>query len=250
MAHAARPTLRRRLLAALARLAPLPLRPLLRLLHASMRVEILGAEELRAHWTRGQRAILCFWHNRLLMLPIIAGGAPMCIMVSQHRDGELAAGLLGAWGIATVRGSTTRGGVGGFLRMVDAYRRGHNLVVLPDGPRGPRYVAKPGVVHLARATGAPIYPMAYAATRVRQLRSWDRLLVPSPFARAVVVVGAPLAVPAHASAEDLAALRGEIEQRLVAVTTAAEARAGMTSLTPDPAPPGRRAARPESLPPP
>lgn len=250
MASAGRPTLRRRLLAAFASLAPLLLRPLLRLLQASLRVEIVDGEELCARWARGERAILCFWHNRLLMLPIVAAGVPVCIMVSQHRDGELATRLLAAWGIATVRGSTTRGGVGGFLRMVDAYRRGHNLAVVPDGPRGPRYVAKPGVVHLARATGAPIYPMAYAATRVRQLRSWDRLLIPSPFARAVVLVGTPLSVPPEASAANLEALRGEIERRLVAVTTAVEARAGMTVLTPDPAPPGRRVSAPESLPPP
>ena len=89
-------------------------------------------------------------HPRLLAQPPadaadVTAGQPVCIMVSQHRDGEIATGLLGAWGVATVRGSATRGAVGGFLRLVDAYRHGHNLAVLPDGPRGPRYVAKPGV---------------------------------------------------------------------------------------------------------
>ncbi|HSP95886.1 MAG TPA: lysophospholipid acyltransferase family protein [Candidatus Dormibacteraeota bacterium] len=249
MAGASRLTLRRRGLAALAALAPLLLRPLLRLLQATSRIEYVDAEGLRARWAGGERAVLAFWHNRLLMLPIVAAGQPVCIMVSHHRDGEMATGLLGAWGVTTVRGSATRGAVGGFLRLVDAYRRGCNLAVLPDGPRGPRYVAKPGVVHLAKAVQAPIFPMAYAADRLRHLRSWDRLPLPLPFAHVVVAVGEPLSVPAGATSEELGALRAELERRLVEITAAVEARVGMPAVASDPAPaPARRAAS-ESSPP-
>lgn len=237
MADAGRHSLRRRLLAALAALAPPVLRPLLRLLQASLRIELVGAEDLHARWARGGRAILCFWHNRLLMLPIVAAGQRACIMVSQHRDGEIGTRLLAGWGIDAVRGSATRGAVGGFLRLVAAYRDGSNLVVLPDGPKGPRYVAKPGVVRLAKAVGAPIYPMAYAARPVRQLDSWDRLLIPLPFARVAVLVGAPVEVPAAASPEEVDALCAEVERRLLAVTAAAEARVGMVSAGADAPPP-------------
>jgi lysophospholipid acyltransferase (LPLAT)-like uncharacterized protein len=243
MADAGQLTVRRRILAALAALAPVVLRPALRLLQATLRVEYVGIEDLRARWARGERAILSLWHNRLLMLPLIAAGQPVCIMVSQHRDGELASRLLGAWGVATVRGSATRGAVGVFLRLVDAFRHGHNLAVLPDGPRGPRYVAKPGVVHLAKALGAPIYPMAYAASRVRYLRSWDRLRIPLPFARVVIAVGAPLSVPAHASREELTALRGELERRLVEITEAVDVPAGQ------PAAAAARPRQPQDAPP-
>lgn len=247
MADAGRFTLRRRVLAALAALAPALLRPLLRGLQATLRVEYVGVEPLRARWAAGERAVLCCWHNRLLMVPLVAAGEPVCILVSQHRDGELGARLLAAWGVTAVRGSVTRGAVSGFLRLVDAYRRGHNLAVLPDGPRGPRYVAKPGAVHLARAVGAPIYPMAYAASRVRQLRSWDRLVVPMPFARVVMAVGAPLAVPQGASGEELSALRLELERRLRELTAAVEERRGMAALAPDPPP---RLAERAAAPPP
>jgi len=209
----------------LAGLAPPLLRVLLRLLQWTLRVEYRGAEGLHARWARGEQAIIAFWHNRLLVLPVIAAGRPICIMVSRHRDGEIATNLLAAWGVTTVRGSASRGAVGGFLRLVDAYRRGHNLAVLPDGPRGPRYVAKPGVVHLAKAVGGPIYPMAYAATRAVRLRSWDRLIVPLPFARVLIEIGEPLAVPPHASAEQLADCRGELERRLALLTESVEAAA-------------------------
>src|SRR5262245_25031620 len=208
----------------LASLAPPLLRVLLRVLRWTLRIEYIGAEALRARWARGEQAIISFWHNRLLMLPVVADGRPICIMVSHHRDGEIATNLLGAWGVTTVRGSASRGAVAGFLRLVDAYRHGHNLAVLPDGPRGPRYVAKPGVVHLAKAVGGPIYPMAYAASRAVRLRSWDQLIVPLPFARMFIEVGEPLAVPPHASAQQLEGCRSERERRLVALTAAVDAR--------------------------
>ena len=208
---------------ALARLAPPLLHVVLRLLRSTLRVDTVGDETLRARWARGERVVVSFWHNRQLMLPLISDGQPMCILVSQHRDGELATNLLGAWGVATVRGSSTRGAVSGFLRLIDAYRHGHNLAVVPDGPRGPRYVAKPGVVRLAKAVGSPIYPVSYAATRAARLRSWDGLIIPLPFARLHIQFGAPLDVPPHASAEQIEACRGELERRLIALTESAEA---------------------------
>ncbi|MDX2168897.1 MAG: lysophospholipid acyltransferase family protein [Deltaproteobacteria bacterium] len=220
-------TLRRRILARLADLAPWLLRPLLFLLRRSLRVEYVGDADLRARWARNERAVLACWHNRLLILPVLGEEAPMCIMVSQHRDGEMATQLLGAWGVTTVRGSATRGAVGGFLRLVDAFRHGNNMMVFPDGPRGPRYVAKPGVIHLAKAVAAPIYPVAYATTRAWRLKSWDRLIVPKPFGRIRVAVGAPLSVPQDASSEQLTGLVTELQARLVQLSESVEAEMGM-----------------------
>jgi len=234
----ARPlTLRRRVLGALAALAPFVLRVWLRGLQWSLRVEYLNADALHGRWARGEQAIVSFWHNRLLLLPIVAAAQPMCIMVSHHRDGEIATRLLAAWRISTVRGSASRGGVRGFLRLVHAYRRGENLAVLPDGPRGPRYVAKPGVVHLAKATGAPIFPIAWAASRAFQLGSWDRLLVPWPFARVVFAVGEPLSVAPQSTPAELEESRSELERRLNLLTGSVEAHVAAPA-----APDARRAA--------
>ena len=134
--------------------------------------------------------------------------------------------LLAAWGVGVVRGSATRGGVGGLLRLVRTVREGTSVVILPDGPRGPRYVAKGGVVQLARLTGVPIVPITYAASRVWRLGSWDQLVLPLPFARFEVAVGAPIAVPADADAAELERRRAEVETSLRDLTRAVEARAG------------------------
>jgi lysophospholipid acyltransferase (LPLAT)-like uncharacterized protein len=216
---------RRSILNALAALVPPVLRVASRLLVWTLRVEYSGDAALRARWARGEQAIVAFWHDRLALVPLIASGVPMCIMVSHHRDGEMVTEVLHAWGVSTVRGSASRGAVSGFLRLVGAYRRGHNLAMLPDGPRGPQYVAKPGVVHLAKAVAAPIFPMAYAASRGVRVRSWDRLLIPLPFARLVVEVGAPLSVPPDADAQGLAHCCAALEQALNALTDSVDAKA-------------------------
>jgi lysophospholipid acyltransferase (LPLAT)-like uncharacterized protein len=155
-------------------------------------------------------------------------------MNSQHRDGDIATRALERWGIRSVRGSATRGGAAGFLQLVNAFRNGYDLAVVPDGPRGPRYVVKRGIIHLGKATGAPIIPVTYAATRRRQLRNWDRFIIPLPFSRIVYIVGEPLQVPHDLSDERAEALRLELESRLNAITTAADARVARRPDDPSP----------------
>jgi lysophospholipid acyltransferase (LPLAT)-like uncharacterized protein len=164
----------------------------LRLLSWTVRVSYLNRDALFGRWDAGERVIIAFWHNRLLMMPIAAAGRPICILNSQHRDGEIATRVASRWNVRAVRGSATRGAVAGFLSLVRAYREGFSLAVVPDGPRGPCYQAKVGVVQLARVTGAPIIPVSYATDRHKRLRSWDRLIIPLPFARVTVAIGEPL----------------------------------------------------------
>ena len=202
--------------------APVLISMALRLLALTVRVRYVGAEDLFARWARGEQVILAFWHNRVVMMPIAGRGQRLCIMNSQSRDGEIATRALARWGIRSVRGSATRGGAGGFLQLVRAFRDGYQLAVVPDGPRGPRYVAKPGVIHLARATGAVIVPVTYAAAWERRLGTWDRLLVPLPFARVEFRIADSLAVPRDANDEQVEALRSELEARLNAITVAAD----------------------------
>jgi lysophospholipid acyltransferase (LPLAT)-like uncharacterized protein len=187
----------------------------LRLLGWTTRKTFVDADELLGRFARGEQVILSFWHGRMVMMPFAYRGRRACIMNSRHRDGELISRAIQRLGIEVVRGSSTRGWVGGLKGMLDAHRRGRDLVVVPDGPRGPRCRAKSGVIQLARATGVPIYPVAYAASRFRVLRrSWDWLSIPLPFARVAYVVGAPLRVPREATADEVEAQRSELERRL------------------------------------
>lgn len=201
--------------------APRILSGALHALGKSSRIEFVGAEELFARWQR-ETVIVAFWHNRVLPMPLATRGQRICILTSHSRDGELAARALARWGIETVRGSASRGGASGFLQLVRAYRRGRHLAVVPDGPRGPRYRVKEGVIHLAKATGAAVFPVTVSASRFVQLRSWDRLLVPLPFARVRYYVGSPLFVGREVQAKELERMRMELETRLRNLTERAD----------------------------
>lgn len=203
--------------------APALLSGILRLLSWTVRVSFLNPQALFGRWDGGERVIVAFWHNRLLMMPIAAAGRPICILNSQHRDGEIATRVASRWNVHAVRGSATRGAVAGFLNLVRAYRDGFSLAVVPDGPRGPSGEAKVGVVQLARVTGAPIIPVSYATDRMKRLRSWDRLMVPLPFARVVVAVGEPIEVARTADDALIETQRQVLEQRLNELGRSAEA---------------------------
>lgn len=179
-------------------------------------------DDLLERWKRGERVILAFWHNRALLMPLQLRGQRVCIMNSDSHDGEIASRALARWGIRSVRGSATRGGARGFLRLLAAFRAGENLAVVPDGPRGPRCEAKSGIIHLGKATGAPIFPISYAASRRLELGSWDRLIIPLPLARVAFLVEEPVVVPSDAGPEAIENLRLELQARLEGAGAAAE----------------------------
>ncbi len=212
------------LLRSIAPLAPPVVNAALSALFRTLRVRLVDEEDLFSRWARGEKVIVAFWHNRMLMMPLAARGQRVCILVSLHRDGEIATRALSRRGIHVVRGSVTRGAVAGFKRLLAEYRNGYSLAVVPDGPRGPRYAAKPGVIHLARATGAPVFPVTFAASRAAHLRSWDRLIIPLPFARVAIVFGQPLYVDRHAAEEQLEECRCTLETRLNELGRAAESK--------------------------
>jgi lysophospholipid acyltransferase (LPLAT)-like uncharacterized protein len=195
----------------------------LKFLGKTTRKRLIGGEDLFARWERKEQVILAFWHGRILLMPFPYRGPKACIMNSSHRDGEIITRVIKRFGASVVRGSSTRGWMGGLKGMLDAYRQGYDLLVVPDGPRGPRGKAKSGVLQLARATGAPVFPVTYGAQWKVTVNSWDRLLVPFPLSRIIYVVGQPIIVPADASPEVMEIKRQELEQELTSITAVADA---------------------------
>lgn len=157
----------------------------------------------------GQNAspvIFAFWHGRLLPLTFLHRDQGSVVLVSQHRDGEVIARILDSLGYVTARGSTTRGGARGFRELIRRAGEGRDIGITPDGPRGPREVAQAGVVAAARVTGLPIVPMSAAVSPAWTLESWDRFVVPKPFARVFVRYEAPI-LPGATPSDDTDSLK-------------------------------------------
>jgi lysophospholipid acyltransferase (LPLAT)-like uncharacterized protein len=127
------------------------------------------------------------------------------------------------FGLPVVRGSSSRGGSDALRALLAAVRGGEDVAVVPDGPRGPRERLQGGVVALAALTGAPVVPLGFAARPARRLASWDRFLVPLPFARAAAVFGKPAVVAREADRESV---RADLERVLHEVTESADRLVG------------------------
>jgi lysophospholipid acyltransferase (LPLAT)-like uncharacterized protein len=128
----------------------------------------------------------------------------VAVVVSEHGDGEIIARIIEGVGNQTVRGSTTRGGTRALIGMIRALERGSSAAITPDGPRGPRHVWQTGVFAAARRANAPIVGTGIAVSRAWRFNSWDKFVLPKPFARIDIVYGEPVRIasaPSDFSAE-------------------------------------------------
>lgn len=175
---------------------------LLRMLHATLRYEEIFDEGGRADHP-GEASVWCFWHRCLLPAACFFRRRPRTtLLISASFDGELIARTIEHMGYETVRGSSSRGGSDGLRALARAVQDGATAVIPGDGPRGPRYLLKPGITRLARLTERPINSFYLLPQRAWVLRSWDALLVPKPFSRVVMVWGRPVPPPESAEAEE------------------------------------------------
>jgi lysophospholipid acyltransferase (LPLAT)-like uncharacterized protein len=164
-----------------------------------------GQEHLRPH-SAGSPAVFAFWHEFLPLMPALVLIArrlpyyrltPIHALVSQHRDGQFIGRVVGRFGIQPIHGSSTRGGAAGLRNLLAVLRRGELIGITPDGPRGPYRQAASGAAQLAALSGVPVVPVAARTTRRIQLKTWDRMHVPLPFGRGVVVCGPSIQVSRH-----------------------------------------------------
>lgn len=137
----------------------------IRLLGKSMSLKSYGFEPVDRLYREGRNIILAFWHGQQLMIPLGYRGPHPEILISQHRDGEIIYRIIKWFGFGAVRGSSTRGGHKALRQLIRLSRQGVDLVITPDGPKGPRHHVQPGVVALAKLTGLPIIPLAFACSK-------------------------------------------------------------------------------------
>jgi len=191
----------------------------LRLLATTWRFEIRNEEAIQSLRMEQRPFIFSLWHGQLLPLIWHHRHQGIAILVSEHRDGELIARVAQSLGYRLIRGSSSRGGERALLGLVRDLRAGREVAVTPDGPRGPacRYAA--GALIAAHRSGAAILPIAAHASRAWRLNSWDRFLIPKPFARVTVAYGNPVPVVAGNARE--AAEQGAIFEELMNAATAA-----------------------------
>jgi hypothetical protein len=176
--------------------------------------------------TYEKRVIYSFWHRAVFASAWLWRQSGIAVMVSRSFDGEYIARTIERLGFVAVRGSSSRGGAAALLGMRSKLEQGGTVAFTIDGPRGPRYVAKPGPVMLSRASGLPMAAFYVALSDAWVLNTWDAMMIPKPFSKALVRVSAKMQVPAGAGDAEMAEFQGQLQAALERVTRFAEENVG------------------------
>lgn len=177
----------------------------------------LGYTKIVRHHKMKDYPVVCFahWHGDELALITHFGKWELAILVSQSKDGEIMAKGAKWLGYKITRGSSTRGAVGGLIALIKAVRKGDSAVLAVDGPTGPRGVCKPGIIRLAQKTRVPLFPVGVATTRKYVFeKSWNKVYLPLPGFRQVILFDDPLFFPSDCSDCDMEDLCRRTEEAL------------------------------------
>lgn len=166
------------------------------------------------------------WHGRSFIPANFFKGRGVWCIISHSKDGEMQTRIFGRFGFQVIRGSTGRGGERALVESIRVLRKGDEMAITPDGPRGPAGVVQGGVMLMAKKTGAALVPVGSSSRRGWYAPTWDRYLVPGFFSRAVFIFGEPIYVPKDATDDEVEALRQRLEAAIHDVQARAEAHVG------------------------
>ena len=162
--------------------------------------------------------IWAFWHDRVFTMPVVYrryfGQRKGAVLTSPSGDGEFIARVLARFGVGAIRGSSSRRGARALRELADLIKSGGDVVVTPDGPRGPRRVVQSGLIKLAQLTETPIIPIRLQYSSAWYLRSWDRFAIPKPFSKIEILFGKPVLIPRKLTDEETKSQKAALEQSM------------------------------------
>ena len=174
--------------------------------------------------------VIVFWHGRLSMQPFARPKRrPHYVLISPHADGQIISAIMRRFGVNTVYGSSNRGARVALESLVEKALQNQNVVITPDGPRGPFQKAAKGAAFVAVKTGLPVMGFSFAATRHWRFKSWDKFMLPKPFGRIVYVVSEPLFLGQEDSDDAITATTVRIETMLNTITEEADRACGVSA---------------------
>lgn len=192
------------------------------LIGKTIRFEARGLEHLEEIKNAGKLPIQCFWHDQIFLATYFFRHRRIVVMASQSFDGEYIARFIQRFGYGSVRGSSTRGGIGALVKQIRLMKLGCPAGFAIDGPRGPRHVVKEGALLLAKKTQNPILPFSVTPRSYWTIKSWDKMQIPRPFTRALVEIAPPILLAADAIDNDIAAKSRDLQNELDKLTLMGE----------------------------
>ncbi len=186
--------------------------------------KMIGLDKVQKFWQNDETVIIAFWHNQLMLTPYIWKNKrknPISVMISQHRDGKLISSVARFLGASIIEGSSKKQGAAALKEFLFHLKNGKSSAITPDGPSGPVFEVKEGVISAARLSGRPILCLGLAYSRKKHAKSWDSLTIPLPFGRTVAIWGDPIFVPKKISAQETENYRIMVQNELIRLTNEA-----------------------------
>ena len=178
----------------------------------SCRITLSGYEEYQKLRAEGKPVIFLVWHGRIFLVPFFFRRRRVAPLVSPSHDGEIAAQIMSRWGYRLIRGSSSHAIIRAWNQMKKGLQEGREVLIVPDGPRGPNRKIKPGGLRLAQETGAYLVPFTFSASKRKLLKSWDQFLMFYPFSRLVAIYGKPFRLDSGLSEAEMEGERQELEK--------------------------------------
>ena len=160
----------------------------------STRMKVIGEEDYRDLRVQGKPVIFLVWHGRILIAPYFFRRRGIMCLISPSEDGEIVAQITSRWGYRNLRGSGSHAIIKVWNEMKRELKNGGELIIVPDGPRGPNRKMKLGGLKLAQETGASLIPFTFSTSRKKFLRSWDSFLIFYPFSKVVAIYSPPFTI--------------------------------------------------------
>ncbi|MCX8084212.1 MAG: lysophospholipid acyltransferase family protein [Calditerrivibrio sp.] len=164
---------------------------IIKLLIKTVRFEIHGLDTYKDLKARGERVIFAIWHGQLALFYPMSKYSKACGIVSRSRDGEIAANIIKYFGFDSVRGSSSRAGAMAILEAEKYLKEDFDIIITIDGPKGPKFDVKKGVIYIAKRFDCVIIPVVASVDRFLRFSSWDNFLFPKPFAKIDLFLGDP-----------------------------------------------------------
>lgn len=187
-----------------------------------------GEEYPKKFIKEGQPFITCFWHGRLIMLAFAwkwKKEKDFHMLISSHNDGQLISTIVQRLGIKSFAGSSSKNGTEAFRSILSFLKKGNHVGITPDGPKGPAFEPKDGLIKAAYLAQVPIVPITFSTSRKKIMKSWDKLLLPKPFSKGVILWGRPIIPPKKKRGVNLIDLKKTVKNSLQDICKEADKKA-------------------------
>ncbi|MFC2160264.1 lysophospholipid acyltransferase family protein [Acidobacteriota bacterium] len=180
----------------------------------SCRWTILGEEKYKDLRLKGKAVVHLIWHGKIFIVPYFFRNRDIMPLISPSEDGEIPARIMSGWGYKILRGSGSHAVIRVWNEMKKELDNGGEVMIIPDGPKGPNRVFKMGGIKLAYQTGAYLVPFSFSTSQKINLKSWDSFLISKPFSKVVAIFGDPISIDPQLEVGALEEVRQKLEKSL------------------------------------